>query len=172
MVLGATGNPALNCRQPGLDVYTVDGRQPLPRSSTPPSGLVNSQRASFGAPQSRFETTVNNLQTTSEKTCRPQCSRIQDADFAFETAARRVHADPAAGRHRHGGPGQPAAPGRAVAAALMQRRAVAASSSALQQIQRGGSAIVLFVNIAPTPGATAGDWRCSAVYSRFCPRRR
>ena len=43
------------------------------------------QRANYGALQSRFETTVNNLQGTSENMSAAR-SRIQDADFAAETA--------------------------------------------------------------------------------------
>jgi flagellin len=46
---------------------------------------VNSQRASFGALQSRFEATVANLQATSENLSAAR-SRIRDADFATETA--------------------------------------------------------------------------------------
>lgn len=46
---------------------------------------VNGQRAKFGALQSRFETTVVNLQTSSENLSASR-SRIQDADFAAETA--------------------------------------------------------------------------------------
>jgi flagellin len=46
---------------------------------------VNGQRASYGALQSRFETTVNNLQTSAENMTASR-SRILDADFAAETA--------------------------------------------------------------------------------------
>jgi len=46
---------------------------------------ISGQRASYGALQSRFETTVNNLQSTSENMSASR-SRIQDADFAAETA--------------------------------------------------------------------------------------
>ncbi|VWX60278.1 B-type flagellin [Burkholderiales bacterium 8X] len=46
---------------------------------------INSQRASFGALQSRFETAVSNLAVTSENLSAAR-SRIQDADFASETA--------------------------------------------------------------------------------------
>jgi flagellin len=46
---------------------------------------VNGQRASFGALQSRFDTTISNLHTTSENLSASR-SRIQDADFAAETA--------------------------------------------------------------------------------------
>jgi len=47
---------------------------------------VASQRARYGALQNRFETTVTSLQTTSENMSASR-SRIQDADFASETAA-------------------------------------------------------------------------------------
>ncbi len=66
----------------------------IPRGQVPLSdgergitvGLQNlGQRASFGALQSRFETTVNNLQSTSENMSASR-GRIQDADFAAETA--------------------------------------------------------------------------------------
>jgi len=68
-----------------LDVSTVAAAT---RSlSTVDSALatVNGQRASFGALQSRFETTISNLQTTAENLSASR-SRIQDADFALETA--------------------------------------------------------------------------------------
>jgi flagellin len=46
---------------------------------------INSQRARYGALQSRFESTIVNLQTTSENLSASR-SRIRDADFAAETA--------------------------------------------------------------------------------------
>ena len=46
---------------------------------------VNGQRAKFGALQSRFESTIANLQTASENLSASR-SRIQDTDFASETA--------------------------------------------------------------------------------------
>ncbi len=46
---------------------------------------VNSQRAEFGAIQSRFESTLNNLSVNSENTAAAR-SRIADADFAQESA--------------------------------------------------------------------------------------
>ncbi len=46
---------------------------------------VSSQRARYGALQNRFETTVSSLQTASENMSASR-SRIQDADFASETA--------------------------------------------------------------------------------------
>lgn len=47
--------------------------------------LINSERAKFGALQARFETTISNLQSTSENLSASR-SRIRDADFAQETA--------------------------------------------------------------------------------------
>jgi flagellin len=46
---------------------------------------ISSQRAQFGAIQSRFATTISNLQATSENLSASR-SRILDADFAVETA--------------------------------------------------------------------------------------
>ncbi len=46
---------------------------------------MNSSRATLGAVQNRFSATIQNLQTGSENTTASR-SRIQDADFAAETA--------------------------------------------------------------------------------------
>ncbi len=47
---------------------------------------VNSARGELGAMQNRFSSVVSNLQSTSENLSASR-SRIQDADFAAETAA-------------------------------------------------------------------------------------
>jgi flagellin len=47
---------------------------------------VSELRSTFGAIQNRFESTIANLQTTSENLAASR-GRIQDADFAAETAA-------------------------------------------------------------------------------------
>jgi flagellin len=47
--------------------------------------VVSSQRAKYGALQSRFDTTISNLHSTAENLSASR-SRIQDADFAAETA--------------------------------------------------------------------------------------
>ncbi len=47
--------------------------------------LVNDERAKLGALQSRFESTISNLQTNAENLSASR-SRIRDADFAQETA--------------------------------------------------------------------------------------
>ena len=46
---------------------------------------VSSLRSTFGAIQNRFESTIVNLQTSSENLSAAR-SRIQDTDFASETA--------------------------------------------------------------------------------------
>ena len=68
-----------------LDVGTVESATRTLATVDAAIQAVNSQRASYGALQSRFENTVSNLQTTSENMSASR-SRIQDADFAQETA--------------------------------------------------------------------------------------
>ncbi|AVP56860.1 flagellin [Pulveribacter suum] len=68
-----------------IDVSTVDGATKALKIIDSALAAVNGQRASFGALQSRFETAVNNLQTSAENMSASR-SRIQDADFAAETA--------------------------------------------------------------------------------------
>jgi flagellin len=48
--------------------------------------FISGERAKLGALQSRFETTVSTLQVSSENLSAAR-GRIQDADFAQETAA-------------------------------------------------------------------------------------
>jgi flagellin len=68
-----------------LDVSTVDSATRTLATVDSALSAVNNQRASFGALQSRLETTISNLQTTTENLSASR-SRIQDADFAMETA--------------------------------------------------------------------------------------
>ncbi|KAF1047623.1 flagellin N-terminal helical domain-containing protein [Xylophilus sp.] len=68
-----------------LDVSTVDAANRTLATVDSALSAINSQRAAYGALQSRFETTVSNLQITSENSSSAR-SRIQDADFASETA--------------------------------------------------------------------------------------
>ncbi|OBV40585.1 flagellin [Janthinobacterium psychrotolerans] len=68
-----------------IDVSTVDGSNKALKILDSALANVNSQRASFGALQSRFETAVSNLESTSENLSASR-SRIQDTDFAAETA--------------------------------------------------------------------------------------
>ena len=68
-----------------MDVSTVDAATRTIATSDAALAAVNSQRASYGALQARFSSTVANLQTTSENLSASR-SRIQDTDFAQETA--------------------------------------------------------------------------------------
>jgi len=68
-----------------IDVSTVKGSNDALKIIDSALASVNSQRATFGALQSRFETAVSNLQSTSENLSASR-SRIQDTDFASETA--------------------------------------------------------------------------------------
>jgi flagellin len=68
-----------------VDVRTVEGAQEALVSIDNAIGQIASQRADLGAVQNRMESTVSNLQVTSEN-LNAANSRIQDADFAAETA--------------------------------------------------------------------------------------
>jgi flagellin len=68
-----------------LDVSTVESATRSLSTVDSSLAVISSQRAKFGALQSRFETTISSLQTTSENLSASR-SRIQDADFAMETA--------------------------------------------------------------------------------------
>jgi flagellin len=69
-----------------LDISTVSGATNALRILDSAINSVNSQRARFGALQNRFNYTVQNLQSASENLSAAR-SRIQDADFAAETAS-------------------------------------------------------------------------------------
>ena len=69
-----------------LDISTVAGANTAITSIDAALATVNSSRASLGAVQSRFASTVGSLQTTAENLTASR-SRIQDADYAQETAA-------------------------------------------------------------------------------------
>jgi flagellin len=68
-----------------LDVSTFDSSSRTLSTVDSAISVIASQRAKFGALQSRFETTISSLNTTSENLSASR-SRIQDADFAMETA--------------------------------------------------------------------------------------
>ncbi|HEY9102728.1 flagellin [Chitinimonas sp.] len=68
-----------------LDISTVDGATQALRIVDSALATVNGQRAAFGALQNRFLATITNLQVTSENLSASR-SRIQDTDFAAETA--------------------------------------------------------------------------------------
>lgn len=68
-----------------VDVSTFKGAQAAITAIDNALGTVSNQRAELGALQNRFESTVANLQITSENLTAAN-SRIKDADFAAETA--------------------------------------------------------------------------------------
>lgn len=68
-----------------IDITTVEGATSAITAIDNAIGQVASQRADLGAIQNRLESTVSNLQVTSEN-LNAANSRIQDADFAAETA--------------------------------------------------------------------------------------
>lgn len=69
-----------------LDVTSSSKATQVLRTVDSALAAISSQRASFGALQSRFESTIANLQTSVENLSSSR-SRIRDADFAAETAA-------------------------------------------------------------------------------------
>jgi len=83
IVNGSTGSNLQSVAK--LDVSTVDGANAALKTIDSALNQVNSNRASLGAIQNRFASTISNLQTTTENLSASQ-SRIQDTDFAAETA--------------------------------------------------------------------------------------
>jgi flagellin len=79
MVTEATGS--LN----QVNVLTTDGANDAIQRVDAALQSVSTLRSTFGAVQNRFESTITNLQTTSENLAASR-SRILDADFAQETA--------------------------------------------------------------------------------------
>jgi len=69
-----------------MDVTTFDAAQRTLSVVDSALTAINDQRARFGALQNRLESTISNLQSTSENLSASR-SRIRDADFASETAA-------------------------------------------------------------------------------------
>lgn len=68
-----------------IDVSTASGAQSAILRLDSALSSVSSNRAAMGALQNRFESTISNLQNVSENLSAAR-SRIQDADFAAETA--------------------------------------------------------------------------------------
>ncbi len=68
-----------------LDVSQVESANEALAIVDAALSTVNGQRAKFGAIQSRFGSTISNLQTNSENLSAAR-SRVRDADFAQETA--------------------------------------------------------------------------------------
>jgi flagellin len=68
-----------------IDVSTFDGAQSAIKIADAALSKVNDQRAQLGALQSRFDSTIKNLNSTNENLSASR-SRIVDTDFASETA--------------------------------------------------------------------------------------
>lgn len=68
-----------------MDVSTVDSAARTLSITDSAIAVISAQRARYGALQSRFTTSIQNLQATSENLSASR-SRIQDADFAAETS--------------------------------------------------------------------------------------
>jgi flagellin len=66
-------------------VSTVDGSNAALKTIDAALNQIDSNRASLGAIQNRFTSTISNLNTTTENLSASR-SRIQDTDFAAETA--------------------------------------------------------------------------------------
>jgi len=81
----ATTNTSTTTGFTGLAVTTVSGAELALQSMDSALTAVNDARATLGAVQNRFESTIANLSTTAENLTAAR-SRIQDADFAAETA--------------------------------------------------------------------------------------
>jgi len=69
-----------------IDISTVSGAQAAIATIDAALQEVDTTRASLGAIQNRFESTISNLQNISENAAAAR-GRIQDTDFAAETAA-------------------------------------------------------------------------------------
>ena len=69
-----------------MDISTVGGANAALSAIDAALATVDGSRAALGAVQNRFSSTIENLQTASENLSASR-SRIQDADFAAETAA-------------------------------------------------------------------------------------
>ncbi|HEX8601050.1 MAG TPA: flagellin, partial [Pseudoduganella sp.] len=68
-----------------LDISTFEGAQAAIKIADAALSTVNTQRAAYGALQSRFSSAISNLSTTTENLSASK-SRIVDTDFASETA--------------------------------------------------------------------------------------
>jgi flagellin len=82
--LGLAGNSTLKSVA-SLDVTTFDNAQLAIKIADAALGAVNGKRAEYGALQSRFDSAISNLQSTTENLSASR-SRIVDTDFASETA--------------------------------------------------------------------------------------
>ena len=87
-LLGRSGGISINLSDniSSVNVSSVSGANSAIETIDAALSSVDSSRASLGAAQNRFESTISNLQNISENLSAAR-SRIMDADFAVETAA-------------------------------------------------------------------------------------
>ena len=83
---GAHATAATGTAISAIDVTTADNARGALASIDAALSQISGARASLGATQNRFSSVVSSLQTTAENLTASR-SRIQDADFASETAA-------------------------------------------------------------------------------------
>jgi len=83
--VGAYGSSEAGVFIADIDITTVAGAEAALKAVDNAIGAVASQRATLGAIQNRMDSTVSNLSITSNNLSAAN-SRIQDADFAAETA--------------------------------------------------------------------------------------
>ena len=86
LATAAAGSASVLKSVSSLDVTTFDGAQLALKIADAALSTVNSQRAQYGALQSRFSSAIANLQSTTENLSASR-SRIVDTDFAAETAS-------------------------------------------------------------------------------------
>ncbi len=84
-VLGATQATSKLAAVSQLDISSIAGATQAMQTVDAALSFLNGERAKLGALQSRFESTVGNLQVTSENLSASR-GRILDTDFASETA--------------------------------------------------------------------------------------
>jgi flagellin len=84
-LLAAASNGSTLSAVSKIDISTAAGATDALLVVDGALALVSGNRAQLGAVQNRFLTTIDNLNTTSENLSASR-SRIQDADFAMETA--------------------------------------------------------------------------------------
>jgi flagellin len=84
-LLAAGANASTLSSVSNIDISTTDGANNALAVVDAALTAINNSRASLGAIQNRFASTISNLQTTSENLSAAR-SRIQDTDFASETA--------------------------------------------------------------------------------------
>jgi flagellin len=83
---GLTGTTSGLTTLSKTDISTLDGANAAIALVDGAMSQVNSMRANLGAVQNRFSSTISNLQSSSENITAAR-SRIQDTDFAAETAS-------------------------------------------------------------------------------------